>query len=473
MSVTRSKAANMYAICTACKLILPEPSTYPHCDNCANMVVSQPGASAGVPPAASVQVAEPPAWVASFTQALSKSFADSMGQLSQTLLSMHQPPPQGVSAAPSSAEPSEHVLGPRPPKRRRTDPPPSSSHGSDSQAEVQGEEDSFTVGSDAASMYPIDLSESDADVSDLIASINSVLNLNPQESEDQPSLVEVHQFTSPKKPRSMFFNHSSFQTTVNKPRACPDKRFPKRSSDDRFPFPPEVVKDWAQSPKVDPPVSRISARTVVAVADGTSLKDPTDRQVDLLARSVFEAAGASFSPSFAAVWALKAISASLTEIHSLSRDSIPEMDTLTARASAFASYAMSAVLEASHRTAVASANSLAIRRILWLREWKADASSKKYLASLPFTGSRLFGEQLDDIIKEATGGKSTSLPQAKPKKPTQGRNQSRFRSFRSSNWSSSKPTVSSTTAKDRKSNWRAKPRPQKTGGAAATKAASS
>ena len=66
----------------------------------------------------------------------------------------------------------------------------------------------------------------------------------------------------------------------------------------------------------------------------------------------------------------------------------------------------------------ASAYAVVLRRLVWLKCWSVDQSSKKALVDLPFKGERLFGASLDDIIKDATGGKSTLLPQSgKGKEP--------------------------------------------------------
>ncbi|CAJ0966095.1 unnamed protein product [Ranitomeya imitator] len=55
-----------------------------------------------------------------------------------------------------------------------------------------------------------------------------------------------------------------------------------------------------------------------------------------------------------------------------------------------------------------ASNAITIRRILWLREWKADASSKS-LMHLPYLSGRLFGEQLDTMISNATGEEEPRL----------------------------------------------------------------
>ncbi|KAM9330959.1 DNA mismatch repair protein Msh3, partial [Gastrophryne carolinensis] len=41
--------------------------------------------------------------------------------------------------------------------------------------------------------------------------------------------------------------------------------------------------------------------------------------------------------------------------------------------------------------------------LICMEQWSADATPKKYLTGLPFQGGRLFGEHLDQRVKEATG----------------------------------------------------------------------
>lgn len=74
------------------------------------------------------------------------------------------------------------------------------------------------------------------------------------------------------------------------------------------------------------------------------------------------------------------------------------------------------------RRLLLSVSAVVFRRVLWLKCWFADQTSKKALTDLPFQGNRLFGVTLDDIIKSLTGGKSTFLPQSgKGKKPSRHR----------------------------------------------------
>ncbi|KAM4770964.1 LOW QUALITY PROTEIN: zinc finger BED domain-containing protein 4-like [Rhinophrynus dorsalis] len=64
----------------------------------------------------------------------------------------------------------------------------------------------------------------------------------------------------------------------------------------------------------------------------------------------------------------------------------------------------------------ASALSVTARRALWIKPWDANTSSKNRLVSLPFLGPFLFRDQLDEIIKKSTAGKSAFLPREHRKK---------------------------------------------------------
>ncbi|CAJ0954699.1 unnamed protein product [Ranitomeya imitator] len=57
--------------------------------------------------------------------------------------------------------------------------------------------------------------------------------------------------------------------------------------------PTDLVSKWSESPKVDPPVSRLSSQTVLSIPDAASLKYATDRQIEALTKSAFEASDAS------------------------------------------------------------------------------------------------------------------------------------------------------------------------------------
>ncbi|XP_069594530.1 putative ATP-dependent RNA helicase TDRD12 [Ranitomeya imitator] len=96
-------------------------------------------------------------------------------------------------------------------------------------------------------------------------------------------------FKRTKRTHRVFANHPEFQDIVQRHSERPDKRFQgQRSLESKYRFSPDLHKQWTESPPVDPPVSCLSSKTVLSMPDGSSIKDPTDRLVDSLARSAFE-----------------------------------------------------------------------------------------------------------------------------------------------------------------------------------------
>ncbi|KAM4022072.1 uncharacterized protein ACNLHF_027331 [Anomaloglossus baeobatrachus] len=485
-----AKAQTLYASCTACGTFLPAGSTDPHCVQCsAPAALAQSGplldVSQGVPPVNAVQVTGTE--FAAFADRMSLTMSQILDTLRarpvlQTTDTVHVLPPgppqllaPGRASTPQG-EDSDSDDGPGQPKRARYDGPSHSSQWSGSQRdESMGDEADLTdQDSDPGTALNLDTPDGDAIVNDLIFNINKMLNISPPAPpvEESASQHERIHFRYPKRTLSTFLDHADFRDAIQKPHSYPERRFPKRLKDTRYPFPSEVVKGWTQCPKVDPPISRLAARSLVAVEDGAALKDATDRQMELWLKSIYEAIGASLAPSFAAVWALQAITAGLARVDSVTRAFAPQVAPLTSQMAAFASYAINAVLDATSRTAVASANSVVLRRALWLRHWKADSHSKKCLTNLPFSRDRLFGERLDEIIKHSKG-KDSSLPQHRQNKPQQRRGQSGYRSFRGqgrSQFASSKKTQKD---QRRSNSWRSQSRPKRPAGGTVAKTTSS
>lgn len=52
-------------------------------------------------------------------------------------------------------------------------------------------------------------------------------------------------------------------------------------------------------------------------------------------------------------------------------------------------------------SAAVSSASIAAQRNIWMRSWKADAAQNLVLLKLPFTGSKVFGNDLEDMIKKS------------------------------------------------------------------------
>ncbi|CAJ0948971.1 unnamed protein product [Ranitomeya imitator] len=196
-----------------------------------------------------------------------------------------------------------------------------------------------------------------------------------------------------KRPCRVFPNHKEFDNTTSRHWEHPGKRFPGRKRlDILYLFAVDLVSKWSDSPKVDPPVSRLSSQTVLSIPDAASLKDPTDRQIEALTKSDFEASGISLCPNFASTWVAKAVSA---WAKTLCRGIVAlapaqELADLADQISLAGKYLLNASLDAAACSTRAKDNIVAIRRVLWLKAWNADPASKKSLTVLPFQGSRLF-----------------------------------------------------------------------------------
>ncbi|CAJ0957172.1 unnamed protein product [Ranitomeya imitator] len=172
------------------------------------------------------------------------------------------------------------------------------------------------IDSDPESDEPLDLESPGyrSTIDSLIEAVNQSLQVDeePATSSTDTSVS----FKKSKRTHRVFANHPKFQAIVQRHRERPDKRFQgQRSLESKYPFSPDLRKQWTESPPVDPPVSRLSSKTILYVTDGSSIKDPTDRLVDSLARSVFEASGSALFPSFAATWVAKAVAFWADSLH--------------------------------------------------------------------------------------------------------------------------------------------------------------
>lgn len=85
-------------------------------------------------------------------------------------------------------------------------------------------------------------------------------------------------------------------------------------------------------------------------------------------------------------------------------------------------------------------------RTVWLKCWAEEPAHKKHLICMTFEGRHRFGATLDALIKDATRGKRTNLPQQKKSKAQSAKThhltESKKCSLRSSvlSTSKSKPT---------------------------------
>ncbi|XP_044151545.1 nuclear pore complex protein Nup155 [Bufo gargarizans] len=213
-------------------------------------------------------------------------------------------------------------------------------------------------------------------------------------------------FRRSKRSTVVFPNHEDLDALLAKEWRHPDRRLHlTKASDVPYPFSEDSVNLWTIPPLVDPQVARLAKATTLPLADAASLSDPADKRVDSLAKSVFIAAGAAIRPAFAASWVAKACAIWAKQLlRALPADSDQGgLAVLASQIYQASKFLCDASMESARRSGRAAANSVAIRRTIWLRSWAADSASKKALISLPFLGGKLFGKRLEELISEATG----------------------------------------------------------------------
>ncbi|CAJ0933386.1 unnamed protein product [Ranitomeya imitator] len=110
----------------------------------------------------------------------------------------------------------------------------------------------------------------------LIESVNKALKLDEEPLSKTDHAVS---FKRTKLAHRVFANHPEFKEIVESLRIRPHKRFTgQKPMESKYPFAPDLRKDWSQSPPVDPPVSRLATKSVLSSSEGALIKNPTDRR---------------------------------------------------------------------------------------------------------------------------------------------------------------------------------------------------
>ncbi|XP_041418680.1 uncharacterized protein LOC121393664 isoform X2 [Xenopus laevis] len=424
---TRSSASITYLACASCGAKFPKGQGDPTCAACtASGETSNPSIALEVSELAS----DAPAGVSSGASA---SHPYSMGdnpptwalQLSQSLASL-----QGIANLSSSQDKFVAHLSVQPQAKHRKAPSkrrvPLSVSSEDSADDIGDSEFSEGEISSASSEgIPDPDKEVPHDIQGIIRAIKTSLQL---EDPSGAGSGAKGPFKRQRKQSAEFPFHDQLGEVIQQEWDCPEKKFqPSRRFSRSYPFARELTEKWGVPPAVDAPVSRLSKNTALPVPDAAAFKDPTDKRLEGFLRSIFISAGSTFRPIIAAAWVSRAMADWAQELLDGLKNNLPraELSSLADQmvdANAFLGDALLDSLQASART---SATAVAARRALWLKHWTADLSSKKALTSMAFKGRRLFGDDLEKIISQATGGKSTLLPQHKSRIHT-GQRRGRF-----------------------------------------------
>ncbi|XP_041431344.1 uncharacterized protein LOC121397804 [Xenopus laevis] len=221
-------------------------------------------------------------------------------------------------------------------------------------------------------------------------------------------------FGSVSKPQRHFPVHETVEEVIKKEWKFPDRKLARdKRLDNLYPFQQQYKDKWDQVPKVDAPVARLAKRTTIPLEDGTSFKDPMDRKTESLLKNIFTSTTSAFKPTIAmacvartlTLWAQEAIQEASEEEFDMSSHLSKMLNAIH--------YLCDASMDSLHLLAKSSALAIAARRALWLKPWSADPASKKNLVSLPFTGTTLFGSELDAIISKISGVRAISYPRTR------------------------------------------------------------
>uniref|UniRef100_A0A803JFK7 Lamina-associated polypeptide 2 alpha C-terminal domain-containing protein n=1 Tax=Xenopus tropicalis TaxID=8364 RepID=A0A803JFK7_XENTR len=405
-----------YFACTKCLNKFKEAQPNPICSSCSTRVTSadppesqsegisdqsQTGSlqsTASAPQASS----DAPAWAICLSQSL-----QAIPQLASSIDKMLGK----MAEAPATTNKRKRDFGRKEATLKLLSSSPSPSEGEASEGEVFSSEHSDSEEGSTST-------DSSSNIDHLIKAVLEVLQI---EEPDSATGKAKGLFKKHSKASVAFPAHEQLQAVIQDEWQNPEKRFQatKRFTK-QYPFPKEFVDKWSSPPVVDAPVSRLSKATTLPVPDASAFKDPTDKKLEGFLKASFSASGSALLPILASAWVSRAIEAWANTLLQLSQEEgypaqIPQLVSYIIEANSFIG---EAVLDAAKLVARSSALSVASRRSLWLKLWSADLSSKKSLIAIPFKGSRLFGEELEKIISQATGGKSTLLPQNKHKHKT-------------------------------------------------------
>ncbi|NXY90397.1 LAP2A protein, partial [Alcedo cyanopectus] len=177
-----------------------------------------------------------------------------------------------------------------------------------------------------------------------------------------------------------------------------------------YPFPVGKAALWGTLPQVDRALlTRNSVLTVPANMDALP-KDPTDRKVEKAIKRSFKLVSAQLRVSIYCTYASRALLIWLEEERArFQKKWVPSgaMQRKHKLCKTAANFIHDAA-EDSLRLTVKSLACLTVAwRAIWLRPWTSSLDLRHKLLSLPYTGGRLFGEPLVQIMKDLSEHKTT------------------------------------------------------------------
>ncbi|KAM3674114.1 neuronal cell adhesion molecule isoform 1-T3 [Ammospiza maritima maritima] len=172
-----------------------------------------------------------------------------------------------------------------------------------------------------------------------------------------------------------------------------------------YPFPVDKAALWGTLPEVDRVL--VTGNSVLSVPDNRDAlpKDPTDRKIEEAIKRSFKLVAAQLGVSIYCTYASKALLIWLEEERARSKKKWVPSGAMQRkrRLCKIAANFIHDAAEDSLRLTVKNVACLTVAwRALWLRPWSSSLDLKCKLLSLPYTGGKLFGESLVQIMKNVS-----------------------------------------------------------------------
>ncbi|XP_073485058.1 LOW QUALITY PROTEIN: uncharacterized protein [Aquarana catesbeiana] len=201
------------------------------------------------------------------------------------------------------------------------------------------------------------------------------------------------------KERSNFPLLSELKDIINEEGSRTDKKSSMSNKTSRlYPFKSEEVKCLENAA-----LMHLAKHVTLPLEDAVSFRDGLERRIDQDLKKIYGLAGTACKPALALAAMSKAIEAWTENVDSFLKSVSEEL----AGSSAAAELKLAAVFlgEASIHLIRLLARimlaSVTAKRALWLLPWLADPVSKQAWCKIPFEGSSLFGNKLDDAMTRA------------------------------------------------------------------------
>lgn len=151
-------------------------------------------------------------------------------------------------------------------------------------------------------------------------------------------------------------------------------------------------------------LSQVTKLSDLSFEDTGSIKDLMDRRAESLPRKAWKANTSAMGPALAAAclaWIADLWVEKLTKHLYRESEAGDVLDSLSVMGKAVA-YLADAAVESARASAKMAALINSARRAVWIKAWEGDVTSRGKLCVLPFQGSLLFGQGLDDVLSRSS-----------------------------------------------------------------------